>query len=212
MNRSERALSSILEAVGDTPVVRLSRLTRNLEGTILAKLEYLNPGFSKKDRIALRIVEDPTLAIQTLARLWPDSVCRPVSREAIDMSLSETERTDLWVVQGVRIARFCCRIALPSGRGGSSGAGAGMVDHPLHGRRGRTGGYGVLAMCDLHRVPYGRVSRLRSGIRKLRQPPPHSLPLLMRNGRLEALQRSRDIRMYVPSVTEVRYIQPWVAL
>jgi cysteine synthase len=50
--------SSIIEAIGDTPVVELSRLTRGLDGRILAKLEYLNPGFSKKDRIARQIIED----------------------------------------------------------------------------------------------------------------------------------------------------------
>jgi cysteine synthase A len=38
--------------------VELARLTRGLEGRILAKLEYLNPGFSKKDRIALQMIEE----------------------------------------------------------------------------------------------------------------------------------------------------------
>jgi len=36
----------------------LARLGRDLDGRILAKLEYLNPGFSKKDRIARQIIED----------------------------------------------------------------------------------------------------------------------------------------------------------
>lgn len=39
-------------------MVELSRLTRGLEGRIAAKLEYFNPGFSKKDRIALQIIEE----------------------------------------------------------------------------------------------------------------------------------------------------------
>jgi cysteine synthase A len=56
--RHERLLDSVLGAIGDTPLVQLSRLTRGLEGRILAKLEYLNPGFSKKDRIALQMVEE----------------------------------------------------------------------------------------------------------------------------------------------------------
>ena len=51
-------LPSVVEAIGRTPLVELSRLTRGLGGRILAKLEYLNPGFSKKDRIARQIVED----------------------------------------------------------------------------------------------------------------------------------------------------------
>jgi cysteine synthase A len=49
---------STVEAIGNTPLVDLSRFTRDLDGRILAKLEYLNPGFSKKDRIARQIIED----------------------------------------------------------------------------------------------------------------------------------------------------------
>jgi len=58
MNRSECVLSSAIEAIGQTPLVKLIRLTRGLDGAILAKLDYLNPGFSKKDRIARQIIED----------------------------------------------------------------------------------------------------------------------------------------------------------
>jgi cysteine synthase len=49
---------SILEAIGNTPLVELRQIVgrRGLEGRILAKLEYLNPGSSKKDRVALEIV------------------------------------------------------------------------------------------------------------------------------------------------------------
>ena len=57
-NRSDRVLASVLDVVGSTPVVNLSRITKDENGTILAKLEYLNPGFSKKDRAALQIIED----------------------------------------------------------------------------------------------------------------------------------------------------------
>lgn len=58
MSRREGALGSAIEAIGDTPLVRLSRLARDLDGGILAKLDHLNPGFSKKDRIARQIIED----------------------------------------------------------------------------------------------------------------------------------------------------------
>lgn len=51
-------LDSVLGAIGNTPLVELSRITRGLDGRILAKLEYLNPGFSKKDRIALQMIEE----------------------------------------------------------------------------------------------------------------------------------------------------------
>ena len=49
---------SAIEAIGNTPLVDLARITRNIDGRILAKLEYLNPGFSKKDRIARQIIAD----------------------------------------------------------------------------------------------------------------------------------------------------------
>jgi cysteine synthase A len=51
-------MSSVLEAIGNTPLVELSRLTHGLPGRILLKLDYLNPGFSKKDRAARGIVEE----------------------------------------------------------------------------------------------------------------------------------------------------------
>jgi cysteine synthase A len=50
--------ASVLEAIGQTPLVELSRLTRNIPGRLLLKLDYLNPGFSKKDRVALGIIEE----------------------------------------------------------------------------------------------------------------------------------------------------------
>ncbi len=58
MSQPTRPLNSVIEAIGDTPLVELARLTRGLTGRILAKLEYLNPGYSKKDRIARQIIED----------------------------------------------------------------------------------------------------------------------------------------------------------
>jgi cysteine synthase len=58
MSREEALLPSAVEAIGNTPLVELSRITRGLNGRLLAKMEYLNPGFSKKDRIARQIIED----------------------------------------------------------------------------------------------------------------------------------------------------------
>lgn len=58
MSRQDSLLDSVLGAIGNTPLVELSRITRGLHGRILAKLEYLNPGFSKKDRIALQMIEE----------------------------------------------------------------------------------------------------------------------------------------------------------
>jgi cysteine synthase len=58
MTRSERVLASAVEAIGNTPLVELARLTKGMDGRILAKMEYLNPGLSKKDRIARQIIEE----------------------------------------------------------------------------------------------------------------------------------------------------------
>ena len=55
-----KLLTSVVDAIGNTPLVRLDRLTKaaGVTGTILAKREYLNPGFSKKDRAALGIIAE----------------------------------------------------------------------------------------------------------------------------------------------------------
>ena len=50
-------LSNILEAVGNTPLVKLSRLTKGLKADVLAKVEFFNPGGSVKDRIAFSIID-----------------------------------------------------------------------------------------------------------------------------------------------------------
>src|SRR3954453_13239828 len=52
-----RSYPTVLDLVGNTPVVRLQRITEGLAPTVLAKLEYLNPGGSVKDRIWLRMIE-----------------------------------------------------------------------------------------------------------------------------------------------------------
>ncbi|HET9310437.1 MAG TPA: pyridoxal-phosphate dependent enzyme, partial [Actinomycetota bacterium] len=52
-----RVLESFLDAMGDTPLVRLRSVTRGLRPTMLAKLEMLNPGGSVKDRIGIRMIE-----------------------------------------------------------------------------------------------------------------------------------------------------------
>jgi cystathionine beta-synthase len=51
-------LDNILQAIGNTPLVQMPRLTAGLRLTVLAKLENLNPGGSVKDRIGLRMIED----------------------------------------------------------------------------------------------------------------------------------------------------------
>jgi cystathionine beta-synthase len=48
---------NVVEMIGNTPLVRLNRVTEGISATVLAKVEYLNPGGSVKDRIALKMVE-----------------------------------------------------------------------------------------------------------------------------------------------------------
>src|SRR6201986_4758504 len=47
----------MISLVGNTPLLRLNRVTAGIQATVLAKVEYFNPGGSVKDRIALRMVE-----------------------------------------------------------------------------------------------------------------------------------------------------------
>jgi len=49
---------SLAELVGNTPLVRLKKVTRDIAADVLAKVEYVNPGGSVKDRIALQMVQE----------------------------------------------------------------------------------------------------------------------------------------------------------
>ena len=55
--RTSRVYDSIIDVVGETPLVRLSRLEPRLRCDLVAKVEYLNPGGSIKDRVAIRMIE-----------------------------------------------------------------------------------------------------------------------------------------------------------
>ena len=52
-----RTYPTVLELVGNTPIVRLPQISAGLRGTLLAKLEYMHPGGSNKDRIGLAMSE-----------------------------------------------------------------------------------------------------------------------------------------------------------
>jgi cystathionine beta-synthase len=57
VSNEKRVYDNILQAIGWTPLVRLSRIAHNIQAPIYAKLENLNPGGSIKDRVGLNIVE-----------------------------------------------------------------------------------------------------------------------------------------------------------
>ena len=63
----KRVYNNVVEAIGNTPVVRLNSLTKGLACEVYVKLEYCNPGGSVKDRIALEMV----LEAETSGRLKP---------------------------------------------------------------------------------------------------------------------------------------------
>jgi cystathionine beta-synthase len=50
-------LNNILETIGNTPLIKLNKITATLSATILAKVDYFNPGNSIKDRMALKMIE-----------------------------------------------------------------------------------------------------------------------------------------------------------
>lgn len=60
VGRDERVAASIVDVIGSTPCVSLARIVEahGLEGQLVCKLEHLNPGFSKKDRVALEMVRE----------------------------------------------------------------------------------------------------------------------------------------------------------
>ncbi|NNE78287.1 MAG: cysteine synthase family protein [Pricia sp.] len=58
MENKITAYSSILELIGNTPLVKLNRITKGFKGNYYAKIESFNPGHSSKDRVAMHIIED----------------------------------------------------------------------------------------------------------------------------------------------------------
>ena len=58
LDHQPKIFNNILELIGDTPLVKLNKITQGYPGTYIAKIEAFNPGHSSKDRIALYIIED----------------------------------------------------------------------------------------------------------------------------------------------------------
>ncbi|MFN4298403.1 MAG: pyridoxal-phosphate dependent enzyme [Thermaurantimonas sp.] len=58
MTREKRVYNSIIEAIGNTPLIRLNRIAQDIPCPVYAKVEYFNPGHSTKDRMALKMIED----------------------------------------------------------------------------------------------------------------------------------------------------------
>lgn len=58
MKEEIKAYNNVLELIGDTPLIKLNKITQNMKGNYFAKVEAFNPGHSSKDRIALHIIEE----------------------------------------------------------------------------------------------------------------------------------------------------------
>lgn len=58
VSEKNRVYNNILQTIGRTPLIHLSKLERELPASLYAKVEYFNPGGSIKDRIAVNIIED----------------------------------------------------------------------------------------------------------------------------------------------------------
>ncbi|CAM3546821.1 cysteine synthase family protein [Flavobacterium gelidilacus] len=58
MKEQINAYNNVLELIGNTPLIKLNKITKNLKGNFYAKVEAFNPGHSSKDRIALYIIEE----------------------------------------------------------------------------------------------------------------------------------------------------------
>ena len=54
----QKISNNILETIGNTPLVKINSITKDLPCTVLAKVETTNPGNSIKDRMALKMIED----------------------------------------------------------------------------------------------------------------------------------------------------------
>ena len=71
-----KVYGNILETIGNTPLVRINKLTSGISATVLAKVETTNPGNSVKDRMALKMIEDAEKAgiIKPGATIIPSSL------------------------------------------------------------------------------------------------------------------------------------------
>ncbi len=58
MEQKIKAYTSVLDLIGNTPLIRLNTISQGLKGNFFAKVEAFNPGHSTKDRIALYIIEE----------------------------------------------------------------------------------------------------------------------------------------------------------
>src|SRR5262249_59413906 len=90
--------SSILELIGDTPLVKLNKLTRGMKPLVLAKIESLNPGGSVKDRIGRAMID----RAERLGDLRPGG----------SVVGATSGNTGIWLALTCTVRGFCCVLCL----------------------------------------------------------------------------------------------------
>ena len=58
MKKNIQVFDNVLQLIGNTPLIKLNKMTADYDGEFFAKVEAFNPGHSSKDRIALHIIEE----------------------------------------------------------------------------------------------------------------------------------------------------------
>ena len=67
---SPNVFDNILGTIGNTPLVRLNRITDDIKATVFAKVETFNPGHSIKDRMALKMIEDAEEQVSMMKAMY----------------------------------------------------------------------------------------------------------------------------------------------
>jgi hypothetical protein len=86
--------NDITQLIGNTPLVRLRRLTEGCVAEIAAKLEFFNPAHSVKDRIGVSMIDPPKKPASSTAK--PSSLSRPAATRALPWLWSAPPAVTVW--------------------------------------------------------------------------------------------------------------------
>ena len=106
---------SVLDLIGNTPLVKLNHVTDGIAATVLVKLEYLNPGGSIKDRIAVKMIEEAerTASSSPAAPSWSRPPATPASDWRSWPSRRATTASSWCRTRWARTSAPCCRRTAP---------------------------------------------------------------------------------------------------
>jgi len=102
-----REYPTVLDLVGHTPLARLQRIVPEDAATVLAKLEYISPGGSVKDRIGIKLIEEAERSGEGGEAKWDTSECSgSVWRRCVGSSGSVSmPRARRWTCDGASLRR-----------------------------------------------------------------------------------------------------------